>query len=132
MKTASMRVLSIDASLRNTGVAVVDANGGKPRALYFGVIHNANTLRASSCLVAIRDRLAELIMRMNRICALESVLMSELQERHALAARGEAILARRTGPACFRYAPTGASRRQSPAAARTRARSRSDSRRARV
>ena len=31
-----MRVLAIDASLRNTGVAVIDANGGKPRALYFG------------------------------------------------------------------------------------------------
>ena len=55
-----MRILSIDASLRNTGVAVIDANGGKPRALYFGVIHNANTVRPSSCLVAIRDRLAEL------------------------------------------------------------------------
>ncbi|HZE12675.1 MAG TPA: crossover junction endodeoxyribonuclease RuvC, partial [Chthoniobacterales bacterium] len=56
-----MRVLSIDASLRNTGVAVIDKNGGKPRVLYFGVIHNAKTLRSSSCLVAIRDRLAELI-----------------------------------------------------------------------
>ena len=56
-----MRVLSIDASLRNTGVAVIDANAGKPRALYFGVIHNPKTVRSSSCLVAIRDRLAELI-----------------------------------------------------------------------
>ena len=37
----TMRVLAIDASLRNTGVAVIDANGdGKLQALYFGVIHN--------------------------------------------------------------------------------------------
>ena len=70
-----MRVLSIDASLRNTGVAVIDANGGKPRALYFGVIHNATALRSSSCLVAIRDRLAELIHTHEPdCCALEAVI----------------------------------------------------------
>jgi Holliday junction resolvasome RuvABC endonuclease subunit len=49
-----MRVLAIDASLRNTGVAIVDANNGKAHALYFGTIHNASSLRSSSCLVAIR------------------------------------------------------------------------------
>jgi len=53
-----MRVLAIDASLRNCGVAIVDANHGKVRALYFGTIHNKASLRSSSCLVAIRDRLA--------------------------------------------------------------------------
>jgi hypothetical protein len=56
-----MRVLAVDASLRNTGVAIVDANNGKPCSVYFGTIHNASTLRSSSCLVAIRDRLVELI-----------------------------------------------------------------------
>ena len=33
-----MRVLAIDASLRNTGVAVIDGDGREPRALYFGTI----------------------------------------------------------------------------------------------
>ena len=51
-----MRVLAIDASLRNTGVAIVDANNGKPRPLYFGTIHNKSAMRPSSCLVCIRDR----------------------------------------------------------------------------
>ncbi|TMP91834.1 MAG: crossover junction endodeoxyribonuclease RuvC [Verrucomicrobia bacterium] len=70
-----MRVLAIDASLRSTGVAIVDANNGKPRALYFGIIHNARSLRSSSCLVAIRDRLAELIHEHDPdCCALESVI----------------------------------------------------------
>src|ERR1700724_2856698 len=91
-----MRVLSIDASLRNTGVAVIDANGGKARALYFGVIHNVKTLRSSSCLVAIRDRLAELIhLHEPDCCALESVIYVQ-SHKTAIppgAARAVAILA---------------------------------------
>ncbi len=59
-----MRVLAIDASLRNTGVAIVDANNGKPRPLYFGTIHNKSAMRPSSCLVCIRDRLVELIRQL--------------------------------------------------------------------
>ena len=56
-----MRVLAIDASLRNTGVAIVDANNGKPQSVYFGTIHNKSAMRPASCLVCIRDQLAELI-----------------------------------------------------------------------
>src|SRR5437667_76400 len=70
-----MRVLAIDASLRNTGVAIIDANNGKPRSLYFGTIHNASSTRSSSCLVVIRDRLIELIREHEPdCCALESVI----------------------------------------------------------
>jgi crossover junction endodeoxyribonuclease RuvC len=105
-----MRVLSIDASLRNTGVAVIDANGGKPRALYFGVIHNATALRSSSCLVAIRDRLAELIHTHEPdCCALESVIYVQSYKTAILlgAARGAAILAAaERGLPVFEYAPT--------------------------
>src|SRR5437763_15128411 len=104
-----MRVLSIDASLRNTGVAVIDANGGKPRALYFGVIHNATALRSSSCLVAIRDRLADLIQSHEPdCCALESVIYVQSYKTAILlgATRGEAILAAaERGLAVFEYAP---------------------------
>ena len=70
-----MRVLAIDASLRNTGVAIVDANNGKPQSVYFGTIHNKSALRPSSCLVCIRDRLVELIREHTPdCCALESVI----------------------------------------------------------
>jgi crossover junction endodeoxyribonuclease RuvC len=104
-----MRVLSIDSSLRHTGVAVIDANGGKPRALYFGVIHNATALRSSSCLVAIRDRLAELIHTHEPdCCALESVIYVQSYKTAILlgAARGAAILAAaERGLPVFEYAP---------------------------
>src|SRR5205814_7539848 len=102
-------VLSIDASLRNTGVAVIDANGGKPRALYFGVIHNAKTVRPSSCLVAIRDRLAELIKAHEPdCCALEAVIYVQSHKTAIAlgAARGAAILAAaENGLPIFEYPP---------------------------
>ena len=43
-----MRVLAIDASLRNTGVAIVEGGNGKTRALYYGTIHNRGTLLSSA------------------------------------------------------------------------------------
>src|SRR5436190_20192577 len=91
-----MRVLAIDASLRNTGVAIVDANNGKPRPLYFGTIHNKTAMRPSSCLVCIRDRLVELIrVHQPDCCALESVIYVQSYKTAIIlgAARGAAILA---------------------------------------
>src|ERR1700736_5570904 len=104
-----MRVLAIDASLRNTGVAIVDANNGKMRPLYFGTIRNAGSLRSSSCLVAIRDRLTELIREHEPdCCALESVIYVQSYKTAILlgAARGAAILAAaENGLPVFEYAP---------------------------
>jgi len=105
-----MRVLAIDASLRNTGVAIVDLANGQPRALYFGTIHNRPSLRSSSCLVAIRDRLADLIREHKPdCCALESVIYVQSYKTAILlgAARGAAILAAaESGLPIFEYAPT--------------------------
>jgi len=105
-----MRVLAIDASLRNTGVAIVDANNGRMHALYFGTIRNAGSLRSSSCLVAIRDRLIELIREHEPdCCALESVIYVQSYKTAILlgAARGAAILAAaENGLPVFEYAPT--------------------------
>ncbi|MFN2542208.1 MAG: crossover junction endodeoxyribonuclease RuvC [Chthoniobacterales bacterium] len=105
-----MRVLAIDASLRNTGVAVVDANNGKPCALFFGTIHNRNSLPSSACLVAIRDRLADLIRQHQPdCCALESVIYVQSYKTAILlgAARGAAILAAaENGLPIFEYPPT--------------------------
>jgi crossover junction endodeoxyribonuclease RuvC len=106
----TMRVLAIDASLRNTGVAVIDANGaGKFQALYFGVIHNPAALPMSSCLVAIRDRLAELIHAHEPdCCALESVIYVQSYKTAITlgAARGSAIMAAaERGLPVFEYPP---------------------------
>jgi crossover junction endodeoxyribonuclease RuvC len=109
LRLAIMRVLAVDASLRNTGVAIVDANHGKPRSVYFGTIHNANSLRSSSCLVAIRDRLVELIrLHEPDCCALESVIYVQSHKTAILlgAARGAAILAAtESGLPVFEYSP---------------------------
>jgi crossover junction endodeoxyribonuclease RuvC len=95
-----MRVLAIDASLRNTGVAIVDANNGKPRSLYFGTIHNASSMRSSSCLVAIRDRLIELIREHEPdCCALESVIYVQSYKTAAILAAAE------NGLPVFEYSP---------------------------
>ncbi|MDQ6810078.1 MAG: crossover junction endodeoxyribonuclease RuvC [Verrucomicrobiota bacterium] len=105
-----MRVLAIDASLRSTGVAIVDANGSKPRALYFGLIENKRALRPSSCLVAIREQLADLIRAHEPdCCALEAVIyVQSYKTAIALgAARGAAILAAaERGLPVFEYSPT--------------------------
>ena len=104
-----MRVLAIDASLRNTGVAIVDANNGKPQSVYFGTIHNKSAMRPSSCLVCIRDRLAELIREhAPDCCALESVIYVQSYKTAIIlgAARGAAILAAaENGLPVFEYSP---------------------------
>ena len=105
-----MRVLAIDASLRCSGVAIIDANGSKLTALHFGSIPNHTSLRPSSCLVAIHDRLAELIHAHEPdCCALESVIYVQSHKTAIAlgAARGAAILAAaQRGLPIFEYAPT--------------------------
>lgn len=104
-----MRVLAIDASLRGSGVAIVEGNGSSLRALYYGTIVNRAALRPSSCLVAIHDRLAELIHEHEPdCCALEAVIyVQSYKTAIALgAARGAAILAAAgRGLPVFEYAP---------------------------
>ena len=105
----NVRVLAVDASLRNSGVAILDGNKGKARVLYFGTIRNASSLRPSSCLVAIRDRLVELIRAHEPdCCALESVIYVQSYKTAILlgAARGAAILAAaENGLPVFEYPP---------------------------
>jgi crossover junction endodeoxyribonuclease RuvC len=105
-----MRVLAIDASLRNSGVAIVEANGSKPRAVYFGSIPNHTSLRSSSCLVAIRERIADLIREHEPdCCAMEAVIYVQSHKTAIAlgAARGAAILAAaERGLPIYEYAPT--------------------------
>ena len=132
-----MRVLAIDPSLRGTGYAILEAaepagasrngNGdgarrpqatatvallGMPlraRSCEYGTIKNKSALLPSSCLVAIHDRLAELIHRHEPdCCAVEGVIFVQ-SHRTAItlgAARGAAILAAaERGLPVYEYAP---------------------------
>jgi len=106
-----MRLLAIDPSLRCTGFAVLERlDGQKIRALEYGTIPNAAKLLPSSCLVAINDRLAELIHRHEPECAAVEAVIFVQSYRTAItlgAARGAALLAAAArGLPVFEYAPT--------------------------
>jgi crossover junction endodeoxyribonuclease RuvC len=79
------------------------------RAVYFETIRNGGSLRSSSCLVAIRDRLSQLIQEHEPdCCALESVIYVQSYKTAILlgAARGAAILAAaENGLPVFEYPP---------------------------
>jgi crossover junction endodeoxyribonuclease RuvC len=104
------RILSVDPSLRGTGFAVLEGRDGKvSRVLEYGVIKNVASLRQSSCLICINDRLAEVIHRWEPTeAALEGVIFVQ-SFRTAItlgAARGAAILAAaQRGLQVYEYAP---------------------------
>lgn len=108
-----MRVLSIDPALRNTGYAVLEriSTGRKPtyRAVTYGVIQNKKALRQSSCLVAIREQLHDVIKAHSpEVCAVEGVIYVQSYKTAITmgAARGAAILAAAEhGMEVFEYAP---------------------------
>jgi len=106
---ATMRVLAIDPSLRGTGYAILEKNGGKLRAIEYGVIRNGDKLLPSSCLVAIHDRVAELIRQHEPECAAVEGVIYVQSHRIAItlgAARGAAILAlAERGLPVYEYAP---------------------------
>lgn len=105
-----MRVLAIDASLRSSGVAIVESERGQHRAIYFGTIRNKNTLPSSACLIAIREQISDLISKHEPdCCAMEAVIYVQNHKSAILlgAARGAAILAAaERGLPIFEYAPT--------------------------
>jgi crossover junction endodeoxyribonuclease RuvC len=104
-----MRVLAIDPSLRSTGFAVLERAANKIRAVEFGIVKNAASLLPSACLVAIHDRLAELIHRHQPDCAAIEAVIYVQSYRTAITlgtARGAAILAMaQRGLPIFEYAP---------------------------
>lgn len=106
-----MRVLAIDPSLRATGFAVLETGVrvDSTRALEYGVIANGRTLLASGCLVAIRQRIVELVARHSPdCCAVEGIIFVQ-SFRTAItmgAARGAALLAAAEhGLPIYEYAP---------------------------
>ncbi len=104
-----MRILAIDPSLRSTGFAVMENSGQQIRSVEFGIIKNTATLLPSLCLVAIRERLADVIKSRTPECAaLEGVIFVQSHKTAITlgAARGAAILAvAERGLPIFEYAP---------------------------
>lgn len=56
-------IVAVDPALRSTGYAVLSRQGMKIACRTYGTIRNKPSLPASSCLLAIRDQLAELILK---------------------------------------------------------------------
>jgi crossover junction endodeoxyribonuclease RuvC len=104
-----MRVLSIDPSLRGTGFAVLEAEGQKVRAITYGVVRNAPALLPSGCLVAIHERIVDLIREHRPECAAVEGVIYVQSHRVAItlgAARGAALLAAASqGLPIYEYAP---------------------------
>jgi crossover junction endodeoxyribonuclease RuvC len=104
-----MRIIAIDPSLRSTGFAVLEQAGSQVRALEYGTVKNAASLRQSQCLVAIRDRVTDLVIKHEPdAAAIEGVIYVQSM-RTAItlgAARGAAVLAlAERGVPVFEYAP---------------------------
>jgi crossover junction endodeoxyribonuclease RuvC len=89
-------IVAVDPALRATGFAVLSRQGGKIVSREYGAIRNKSSLKASSCLLAIRDQLAALIRKYEpQQMAVEGVIyVQSYQTAITLgAARGAAILA---------------------------------------
>jgi crossover junction endodeoxyribonuclease RuvC len=104
-----MRVLAIDPSLRGTGFAILEKNGARVRALAYGTIKNRADLLPSGCLVAIHERIADLVREYTPECAAFEGIIFVQSHRIAItmgAARGAALLAAAgRGLPVYEYAP---------------------------
>jgi crossover junction endodeoxyribonuclease RuvC len=104
-----MRLLAIDPSLRGTGYAILEKVEGRVRALDFGTIKNKPALLPSGCLVAIHERIGELIAQHQPECAaFEGVIFVQSYKTAITlgAARGAALVAvAARGLPIYEYAP---------------------------
>lgn len=103
------RLIAIDPSLRCTGYAVLETDGRRHIALDYGVIRNVATLKHSGCLLAIHERVTELLSKWQpATMAIESVIYAQSYKTAIVlgAARAAAILAAaRRGLPIHEYAP---------------------------
>ena len=104
-----MRVLAVDPSLRSTGFAVLEKVNSKVRSIEYGLIRNRPEIAVSSCLVAVRDRLAELVQRYEPdAAAIESTIFVQSYKTAITlgAVRGATIIAlAERGVPIYEYAP---------------------------
>ena len=109
MTAQGTRVLGVDTALRSSGVAVVEAEGSRLRAVEFGVIRNRDAVRLSDCLANLHRGITELIARAQpQAAAIEGVFFAR-NVRTAVVlgeARGAVIAAcRGAGLPVFEYSP---------------------------
>ena len=104
-----MRLISIDPSLRGTGYAVLEQEAGTVRALDYGTIRNSPRLLPSGCLVAIHERVSELLGLHQPECAVFESVIYVQSYRTAItlgSARGAALVAAASrGLPIYEYAP---------------------------
>jgi crossover junction endodeoxyribonuclease RuvC len=104
-----MRVLAIDPSLRGTGYAILEKEGAKVRSVLYGTVKNKPSLLPSGCLVAIHERIVEVIREYRPECAAFEGVIYVQSHRIAItlgAARGAALLAAAShGLPIYEYAP---------------------------
>jgi crossover junction endodeoxyribonuclease RuvC len=109
MAAGPSRVLAIDPALRSTGFAVLEKLGSKMRALEYGAIRNPAKLLPSGCLVAIHERVRELIATHQPDCAAFEAIIYVQSMKTAITlgtARGAALLAAaQRGLSIHEYAP---------------------------
>jgi crossover junction endodeoxyribonuclease RuvC len=106
---SAVRIIAIDPSLRSSGYAVLEKSGGKVRTIDYGVVKNPPALLPSSCLLAIRERMAEVIAQHGPECAVFEGVIFVQSHRTAItlgAARGAALVAAaERGLPIYEYAP---------------------------
>ncbi len=103
-------ILGVDPSLRGTGYGIIEViERGRLRALSYGVISNPRELPLPECLVAIHDKLSEVIEAHRPTCAaIEQTIyvQSRLVAITLGCARGAALVAiARRGIPTVEYAP---------------------------
>ena len=103
------RIVAIDPALRNTGYAVLIRDGKKVTCAVHGVIRNAAKLAPSSCLLAIREQVSDLIKTHTPTAmAVEGIIFVQSYQTAITlgAARAAAILAAaERGLPVHEYAP---------------------------
>ncbi|MBM4165257.1 MAG: crossover junction endodeoxyribonuclease RuvC [Lentisphaerae bacterium] len=74
----SLRILGIDASLRSTGLGIVEAEGSRMRSVWHGRVRNPAARPLSACLVALEDAVCEQIVSCHpQAAAIEGVFFSK-------------------------------------------------------
>jgi crossover junction endodeoxyribonuclease RuvC len=104
-----MRILGVDASLRSTGFALIEANGSECKHICHGRVENPPSLLPSRCLVRIGDALTDLIQQHKPDAMAVEGLVYVQNTKIALTlgqVRGVAIAAAaEKGLAIYEYAP---------------------------
>ncbi len=102
-------IFGLDPSLRSTGYGIIRAEGRDLRALAYGVIKNPDKVLPSRCLIAIREKVTDLIQQYKPdSAAVEGIIyLQNYQTAITLgAARGAALLAlAEAGLPIYEYAP---------------------------